>query len=232
MVSCTSKRVGTNGKKSLSLGEKSIAEGNAQADEEKVFRQRKRPVVAAECRFCGAKSSGTLEITMSSQAPFRALVVLRAALYSSAFVLLWAWLAASVQPLDARLPFTLPVWVRPLGWALVLAGALLALWCVGTFVARGRGTPAPFDPPREFVAAGPYRYVRNPMYIGGFGVLLGAGLALQSPSILGLAFLFLLLVHLLVLLYEEPSLARRFGDPYLRYKSSVRRWLPRSRRAA
>ena len=155
------------------------------------------------------------------------LVILRAAVYSSAFVLLWAWLAASVQPLDARLPFSVPAWARLPGWILALAGAFLALWCIATFVARGLGTPAPFDPPREFVAAGPYRYVRNPMYIGGFGVLLGAGLIVRSPSILGLAFLFLLLTHLLVLLYEEPALTRRFGGPYLQYKSSVRRWLPR-----
>jgi protein-S-isoprenylcysteine O-methyltransferase Ste14 len=169
---------------------------------------------------------------MSTPAPFRMLLVLRAALYSSAFVLLWAWLAASVQPLDARLPFTIPAWARPLGWALVLTGALLCLWCIATFVARGRGTPAPFDPPREFVAAGPYRYVRNPMYIGGFGVLLGAGLVVRSPSIIGLAVLFLLLVHLLVLLYEEPALASSFGDPYLHYKSSVRRWLPRFPRSS
>jgi protein-S-isoprenylcysteine O-methyltransferase Ste14 len=154
-------------------------------------------------------------------------MVFRSALYASAFVLLWAWLAASVQPLDARAPFTLPVWIRPLGWVLAFLGALLVLWCIGTFATRGRGTPAPFDPPREFVAAGPYRYVRNPMYIGGFGVLFGAGLALRPPSILGLSVLFLLLVHLLVLVYEEPALASRFGDPYLQYKSSVRRWLPR-----
>ena len=156
----------------------------------------------------------------------RILLVLRAAFYAAAFVLLWGWLAASVQPLDARLSLTLPAWIRPLGWALALAGALLVLWCVTTFVTRGRGTPAPFDPPREFVAAGPYRYVRNPMYIGGFGVLLGAGLVLGSPSIIGLAFLFLLFFHLFVLLYEEPALNRRFGDSYLHYKSSVHRWVP------
>lgn len=155
------------------------------------------------------------------------LVILRAVFWASAFVLLWAWLAISAQPLDARLPITIPAWAGPLGWALALAGALLALWCIVTFVARGHGTPAPFDPPREFVAAGPYRYVRNPMYIGGFGVLLGTGLILESPSIVGLAFLFLLLTHLLVLLYEEPALASRFDGPYRQYKSSVHRWLPR-----
>jgi protein-S-isoprenylcysteine O-methyltransferase Ste14 len=159
--------------------------------------------------------------------PPSALVVFRAILYSAAFVLLWAWLAASVQPLDARLPFTIPAWARPLGLALIFTGALLVLWCISTFVARGHGTPAPFDPPREFVAAGPYRYVRNPMYIGGFSVLLGAGLAVRSPSIIGLAVLFLLLTHLLVWLYEEPAMDRRFGEPYLRYKASVHRWLLR-----
>jgi protein-S-isoprenylcysteine O-methyltransferase Ste14 len=164
---------------------------------------------------------------MSTSALSRGFVTLRAAFFSAAFVLLWAWLARSVQPLDARMPFILPDWARPLGWALAFAGALLTLWCIVTFVARGKGTPAPFDPPREFVAAGPYRYVRNPMYIGGFGVLLGAGLALGSPAMVGLAALFLLLTHLFVVLYEEPALTHRFGDPYLRYKSTVHRWLPR-----
>jgi protein-S-isoprenylcysteine O-methyltransferase Ste14 len=164
---------------------------------------------------------------MSTSTLSRILVLLRAMLWAAGFVLLWWWLAVSVRPYDARLAITIPVWLRPLGWALVLFGSLLALWCVGTFVARGRGTPAPFDPPREFVAAGPYRYVRNPMYWGGFSVLLGAGLALRSPSIVGLAVLFLGLVHLLVWLYEEPSLENRFGDPYRRYKSAVHRWLPR-----
>ena len=157
----------------------------------------------------------------------RMLVILRAALYTAGFVFLWGWLAVAVQPLDDRLPFTIAAWARPFGWPLIFLGGLLVLWCIATFVARGRGTPAPFDPPREFVAAGPYRYARNPMYIGFFGVLLGAGLNVGSPSICGLAFLFLLLMHLLVLLYEEPALTRQFGDPYRRYKASVYRWLPR-----
>jgi len=164
---------------------------------------------------------------MSSSTPIRIFVLLRAALYSAGFVILWWWLAVSVRPFDAWLTFTLPVWVRPLGWVPLLAGALFALWCISTFVTRGRGTPAPFDPPREFVAVGPYRYVRNPMYIGGFGVLFGGGLLAGSPSVLGLAFVYLILLHLLVWLYEEPSLESRFGDPYRRYKSAVHRWLPR-----
>jgi protein-S-isoprenylcysteine O-methyltransferase Ste14 len=158
-------------------------------------------------------------------------VVLRAFLYAAGFVLLWGWLATVVRPFDARLTVSIPAWAFPFGWALVVLGALVTLWCVSTFATRGRGTPAPFDPPREFVAVGPYRYVRNPMYIGAAGVILGAGLILRSPSISGLAVLFLVFFHLFVLLYEEPALESRFGSPCLHYKSSVHRWLPRVSRS-
>jgi protein-S-isoprenylcysteine O-methyltransferase Ste14 len=154
-------------------------------------------------------------------------VVVRGLVYSAAFVFLWAWLAASIRRFDSRLLLGIPAWLQPMGWLLALAGALLAATCIGTFVTRGRGTPAPFDPPREFVASGPYRYVRNPMYVGAAGVILGAGLILSSPSIVLLTLLFLAIMHLFVVLHEEQALAMRFGDSYLRYKSSVHRWLVR-----
>src|ERR1700741_4558110 len=60
------------------------------------------------------------------------------------------------------------------GAVLAGAGGALALWCVLTFATRGRGTPAPFDPPRVLVVGGPYRYVRNPMYLGAIAALVGA----------------------------------------------------------
>lgn len=154
----------------------------------------------------------------------RSLTILRGALYSAVFVWLWAWLAVSVRPLDRRIPVALPPALRPIGLMLAGLGMLLAGACVATFVTRGRGTPAPFDPPREFVATGPYRYVRNPMYIGGALVILGAGLALSSPAIVILGFAFVLIMHLFVVLYEEPALARRFGAAYERYRRSVHRW--------
>ena len=154
-------------------------------------------------------------------------VVARGLVYSSAFVFLWAWLAVSVRQFDSGLSFGVPVWLRLMGWLLALAGALLAALCIGTFVTKGRGTPAPLDPPRDFVASGPYRYVRNPMYIGAAGVILGAGLVLSSFSIVLLAFAFLAIMHLFVVLHEEPALTGRFGDSYLQYKSSVHRWLIR-----
>jgi protein-S-isoprenylcysteine O-methyltransferase Ste14 len=152
-------------------------------------------------------------------------VAVRALVVASAFVALWVWLAASVRRFDALLPVTVPPWLRSVGWVVAAAGAVLGVACVAAFVTRGRGTPAPFDPPRQFVAAGPYRWVRNPMYVGGVGILLGAGLGMASPSIIALAAVAFAASHLFVVLYEEPTLARRFGDSYLRYRTVVRRWV-------
>lgn len=154
---------------------------------------------------------------------------LRAAFYATTFVLLWVWLALSVRALDGRFGWSLPGWAAPLGIVLVLGGGAMGLSCVVVFVTAGRGTPAPFDPPRAFVAVGPYRFVRNPMYVGGLAVLLGSGLILRSVAIVGLALLFWGIAHVFVLLYEEPDLERRFGESYLAYKERVRRWRPRWR---
>jgi protein-S-isoprenylcysteine O-methyltransferase Ste14 len=135
--------------------------------------------------------------------------------------------SAAVRPFDARLAVALPPWLRPVGFVIAAAGALLAGLCIATFVTRGRGTPAPFDPPRDFVASGPYRYVRNPMYVGGAAVILGAGLIVASLAIVLLAFGFLGIMHLFVVLSEEPTLTARFGASYERYRASVHRWLIR-----
>src|SRR5881628_2486660 len=113
------------------------------------------------------------------------------------------------------------------GLTVVMLGAALALWCILTFVFVGRGTPAPFDPPRQLVVRGPYRYVRNPMYIGAGMTLAGAALYYESLSILFYTGLFFLITHLFVVLYEEPTLRRTFGDKYEAYFRRVRRWLPK-----
>lgn len=151
--------------------------------------------------------------------------MLRGVLYSAGFVGLWAWLASYVRRFDPQIPLALPAWLVPVGLLLACAGALVAAACIATFVTIGQGTPAPFDPPRQFVARGPYRYVRNPMYLGAAAVLLGAGLYISSPSVVLLAPGFLFLMHLFVVLHEEAALAARFGDDYSRYKASVNRWL-------
>ena len=155
-------------------------------------------------------------------------VAFRAAVFATGFIFLWGWVAGSVhRRYDPALGFALPEWTRAPGIALLAAGGALALACITTFVTRGEGTPAPFDPPRKFVAAGPYKIVRNPMYIGGWLVLLGYGLYEHSLAIVLFALPWLLLAHLFVILYEEPHLRATFGAPYDAYCRSVRRWLPR-----
>src|SRR5215475_6676397 len=112
-------------------------------------------------------------------------IALRAALFATGFVFLWSWVALSLhRRYDGAFDLALPGWMRGLGTALMAAGGALALACIATFVTRGEGTPAPFDPPRKFVAVGPYRFVRNPMYVGAFLVLLGFGLFEKSLAIL------------------------------------------------
>jgi protein-S-isoprenylcysteine O-methyltransferase Ste14 len=156
----------------------------------------------------------------------RFLVALRAALYAGCFFLLWGWLAVEVRAYDGSIGGALPVWGRPLGAALALAGGPLMAWCVVVFVTAGRGTPAPFDAPRRFVAVGPYRAVRNPMYLGAVSLLTGVGLWIRSPAIVVLAVAGLGLAHVFVLLYEEPTLEREFGSEYREYRERVNRWLP------
>ena len=112
------------------------------------------------------------------------------------------------------------------GVAVGASGAVLALWCIATFIVIGRGTPAPFDPPRRLVVAGPYRFVRNPMYLGAGLALAGAALFYESWALLGYCAAFLFVTHLFVVLYEESALRAAFGDSYVRYCQSVRRWLP------
>ena len=157
-------------------------------------------------------------------------VALRALGVAGGFVLLWTWLAIAVRRFDARLGLEIPAGWRTVGWPLAVLGALLGAACVVTVVTRGAGTPAPFDPPRRFVASGPYRWMRNPMYLGGAALLAGAGLVVGSCAILLLAAAFLAFFHLFVVLYEEPALAARFGSSYLEYRRTVNRWLPRRRR--
>jgi len=106
------------------------------------------------------------------------------------------------------------------------AGAVIALWCIFTFASIGRGTPAPFDPPRRLVIRGPYRFVRNPMYIGAALALAGAAMYYHSLGLLAYAGAFLIAVHLFVIGYEELTLRRTFGEEYEAYCRHTRRWLP------
>lgn len=159
-------------------------------------------------------------------------IALRSAVYATLFLAAWVWVAFRCRGLDPYLPLRLPAWGAIPGRVLLLAGAALALSTVIFFIVEGRGTPAPFDAPKKFVPRGPYRWVRNPMYVGGVAMLLGLGLRLASLAMVLFALVALLLIHVFVVGVEEPGLRRRFGKEYEDYCRAVPRWLPRRARRA
>jgi protein-S-isoprenylcysteine O-methyltransferase Ste14 len=155
-------------------------------------------------------------------------VLVRAITYASAFIgFLLVFLPARILSSQGIVqPSSIGVW-QIVGMMVVASGGGLALACILTFAFVGRGTPAPFDPPRRLVIRGPYRFIRNPMYLGAGLALAGAAAFYRSVAILGYAAIFLLVTHAFVVLYEEPTLRRTFDGDYVTYCEHVGRWWPR-----
>jgi len=159
------------------------------------------------------------------------IVLGRAAAYAALFIgLVLVFLPAQVLSWSGVTPPAARGLPQAAGFVMGAVGGTLALWCVATFALVGRGTPAPFDPPRRLVTQGPYRVVRNPMYIGAVFALAGAALYYESGPLVGYTALFVLATHLFVVWYEEPTLKRTFGQEYDTYCDRVRRWWPRFQR--
>ena len=114
-----------------------------------------------------------------------------------------------------------------LGWPVFLFGALVLMWCVLDFYRIGRGTLAPWDPPKKLVVLGLYRYMRNPMYVGVLAWVVGWSLITGSPLLAAYAGALAIVFHLRVIFYEKPTLALQFGGDWARYRASVNRWLPK-----
>jgi protein-S-isoprenylcysteine O-methyltransferase Ste14 len=135
----------------------------------------------------------------------------------------------------------IPLWIAPPGsdlftpgWGLgkltaallLLSGVAIYLRCLWDFAVYGQGTPAPIDAPKRLVARGLYRYVRNPMYVGVLTAIFAWALLFSSLGILVYGMAVGLLFHLFVVLVEEPSLRKKFGESYVRYCKEVNRWAP------
>jgi protein-S-isoprenylcysteine O-methyltransferase Ste14 len=157
-------------------------------------------------------------------------VLARALVYATLFVgLLLVFVPARVlSSVGVRPPPAFGI-AQTAGVLLAVTGAVLALSCVLAFATIGRGTPAPFDPPRRLVTRGPYAFVRNPMYLGAGTALAGAALYYRSFSLLTYTVAFMLAAHLFVITYEERALRAKFKDEYVSYCARVRRWLPSAR---
>jgi protein-S-isoprenylcysteine O-methyltransferase Ste14 len=117
------------------------------------------------------------------------------------------------------------IWL--LGLLPLLMGVGLFFWCNGLFTFVGKGTLAPIDAPKFLVRAGPYQWVRNPMYISVLSIVSGEAILFHSLLLVGYVLLVGVVMHLFVVFVEEPSLRRQFGESYETYLRTVPRWLPR-----
>lgn len=106
-------------------------------------------------------------------------------------------------------------------------GVIGLLWCVRDFYVSGRGTLAPWDPPKHLVIVGLYRFTRNPMYVAVLTILIGWSLLYQSGLLAGVGVVIAIVFHLRVLLHEERWLRQQFGTEWDRYAARVPRWWPR-----
>lgn len=114
-----------------------------------------------------------------------------------------------------------------LGVVLFLCGAAIYFRCAWEFAARGLGTPAPMAPTQFLVTTALHRYVRNPMYIGVAMAILGQAVLFRSVHVAEYAGVMLLIAHIFVVFYEEPTLRRQFGESYEEYRQKIPRWIPR-----
>lgn len=157
---------------------------------------------------------------------------LRMLVYGVAFLgavlVLLPWI---FHQIDVRLPAVHVEigWFRLAGVALFVIS--LALYLAASYVLtwRGKGAYVEFDPPKELVVTGPYRYVRNPVVTFLLGTMLGEAIGLSSTGILLMVCVFVVLVHLQISRMEEPALRKRFGRAYDEYCAHVPRWIPRVR---
>ena len=115
--------------------------------------------------------------------------------------------------------------LRAAGLVPVAIGSVLLLLCVRDFYVSGKGTLAPWSPPRNLVVVGLYRFSRNPMYVAVIVILCGWALTFPSVTLWVYALTLAVVFHLRVVFGEEPWLARMHGEAWVRYKERVPRWL-------
>jgi protein-S-isoprenylcysteine O-methyltransferase Ste14 len=141
--------------------------------------------------------------------------------------LAWALAVIAAFALDWLLPLPFVPAPVPAGWlggaVLVVALALFA-WAIATITRAGSNVPSS-KPTTTIVDTGPYRFTRNPIYLGMFLGLIGLAIAFDSLWLLAVLVPFALVIRYGVVAREEAYLERKFDDVYRRYRSRVRRWL-------
>jgi protein-S-isoprenylcysteine O-methyltransferase Ste14 len=136
--------------------------------------------------------------------------------------------------LPGMVAFAVPIWIgvsaaRPvrfaaMGAAIICLGSCLLIWCVREFYVAGRGTLAPWSPPKRLVTSGPYRFSRNPMYIGVATILVGWSVLWYSQILAAYAVIVAVAFHLRVVLVEERWAAGLSPEEWNAYRARVPRW--------
>lgn len=132
----------------------------------------------------------------------------------------WLLAAETLQPASV---------LRCFGLIPLAIGVAIYLWCAWDFATFGRGTPVVFDPPKNLVVRGLYRFVRNPMYVGILSILFGEAALFASSRLTVYAAIMALVFHTFVVFYEEPALRKQFGESYRSYFAKTPRWFPKAR---
>lgn len=113
------------------------------------------------------------------------------------------------------------------GSILVVVATAILLHAFARFALEGLGTPAPVAPTEKLVVGGIYRHVRNPMYVAVLAIILGQVLIFSSWPVLVYGLIAAAAMISFVKIYEEPTLASRYGEEYEAYRRAVPGWLPR-----
>ena len=145
------------------------------------------------------------------------------------------WLALAPGLVAGLVPWLITRWsahewpspLRVLGGLMIGAGLAVLLQAFARFAVEGVGTPAPVAPTERLVVGGAYRYVRNPMYLAVAALIFGQALLLGQPELLLYGVAICAIVAVFAHAYEEPVLARRFGEQYESYRRAVPPWRPR-----
>jgi len=155
----------------------------------------------------------------TTQSRLRATILGWSAATPHLLVLTSHWVGTSIRVAVVPAPL-----VAPLGGALILVAIVLFTLSVREFRAAGTAIRT-HRPTTVIIKTGPYRLSRNPIYLSFTLLHVGIGVWINSAWLLGILIPTLLLISHGVVAREERYLARKFGDEYLRYKASVRRWL-------
>lgn len=146
--------------------------------------------------------------------------------------MLFAQAVLAFVALPGIVAILVPLWLAPDGgsfsaWGFLplTTGLVVLVWCVRDFYVAGRGTLAPWAPPRHLVQVGLYRYSRNPMYVAVLIMLVGWAIGFRARTLWTYALMMVVVFYLRVVIFEEPWLSRTHGEEFARYKAKVPRWL-------